>query len=344
MSERFARTYSSPLSVSPSLHLPSAAAMAFISAFALSWNVMNVYLLPHHGLDPRFRYTLEREGSLRSKSSVGKSPQRRSLWSRLSDWTRHFLRHLRYDYDHLVHGHEHIRLSKLLLLMDRDPELTIVVPAGMTREWSLKAMRGVIRQGLMTLRSYVMRNVSTAIAMMLILFGIIPTHVSAFLFYPLIGLYAWRRYCEDRLIRRIMNHLLETHLASGGPAQFHEDSHLAQLERIFASNPSAKEGYVAATEYLDRVDLKLDEQTTPELQLLYDYYRDIGRFDPYERWQDRVRNKFIETGRTACQHIFNLARAVFRPLFGTRAQSGKPVHRPSPEKEDQEKVETTSES
>src|SRR5439155_8953771 len=137
-------------------------------------------------------------------------------------WRRQFwrlreqVRRLRIEYDHVVHGHEQIRLSRLVVLMDRDPELTLVIPAGMSREWALHAVGGVIRSGQMAHRSSALRNVATAIMMFIVLFAIVPTHVLSVIFWPLIGLYAWGRYWEDRLIHRTMRHLLEERLAGNG--------------------------------------------------------------------------------------------------------------------------------
>src|SRR5262245_20251430 len=137
---------------------------------------MNVYLLPHHRFDPRFRYTLERE-SIASSDGVVVPAQPSGFWRRMWLRLRHWYRRLKLDYDHVVHGHEQIRLSRLVLMMDRDPNLTLVVPAGMSRESALVAIHGVIRAGLMALRSHAIRNVLTALVMMIVLFGAVPTHV-----------------------------------------------------------------------------------------------------------------------------------------------------------------------
>lgn len=266
---------------------------------------MNVYLLPHHRLDPRFRYTLEREVPPLDPSRVKPRAVRH-----LVDRIRHFLHRMRDDYDHLVHGHEQIRLSRLLLLMQRDPELTLVIPAGMSHDWALEAVRGVIRAGLMAHRSYVARNITTALAMMLILFFIIPTHVLAIVFFPPILIYAWRRYREDRLILRIMTQLLDERLEGKREGRFREDFHLAHLEEDFARTASPRESYQRATEYLD--NLKEDSTGRPpeEQRLMHNYYRDIGRLDPYERYQDRVRKSVAQAVRAAWHHISSLTLKI----------------------------------
>lgn len=271
---------------------------------------MNVYLLPHHRFDPRFRYTLERE-SITGADGAATVPTPAGFWRRTWQRLRHWYRRLKIDYDQVVHGHEQIRLSRLVLMMDRDPSLTLVVPAGMSRESALVAIHGVIRSGLMALRSHAFRNVITALVMAVALFGATPTHFAAVVFYPLIALYAWGRYWEDRLIRRTMNHLLEVELANGRE-HFREEPHLAYLEESFLKTPKPDAAYREAVKYLDSLDHHMDGQAAPEHVLMYTYYSDIGRLDPYERYQDRIRKKLMETARLVVRHLWDFWKATFR--------------------------------
>jgi hypothetical protein len=273
---------------------------------------MNVYLLPHHRLDPRFRYTLEREAAARADRAVDESGPRPGLWRRLRNWLQRTYRKLKVDYDTVVHGHEQIRLSRLVLMMDRDPDLTLVIPANMARESAMEAIRGVIRSGLMALRSHAVRNVLTAMVMMIVLFGATPTHFAAIVFYPLIGLYAWGRYWEDRLIRRRMNHLLEVGLGSNGDEHFREEPHLGRLEELFREKARPEAAYRAAIEFLDGLDGQQDGQASPQHVLMHKYYSDIGRLDPYERYQDRIRKKLIETAKLVAHHLWEFWKAAFR--------------------------------
>ncbi len=276
---------------------------------------MNVYLLPHHRLDSRFRYTLERDVPANNVPAlVGPGDSARDsagLLQRAWLGFRSWVRRLKLDYDHVVHGHEQIRLSRLVLLMDRDPELTLVIPAGMTREWALQAVRGVIRFGLMAHRSHAIRNIVTALVMMIVLFGATPTHFAAIIFYPLIGLYAWGRYWEDRLIRRTMTHLLDVRLAGNGGEYFREEVHLTRLEENFNDAARPDTAYQAAVAYLDGLDHKQDDQAEPAYTLMFNYYRDIGRLDPYERYQDRIRQKLGETFKLVIHHLWAFWKAVF---------------------------------
>jgi hypothetical protein len=215
------------------------------------------------------------------------------------------------DYDNVVHGHEQIRLSRLVLMMDRDPELTLVIPAGMLRESAMEAVRGVIRSGLMALRSHAIRNVLTALVMMIVLFGAVPTHFAAILFYPLIGLYAWGRYWEDRLIRNRMNHLLEVGLGGNGQEHFREEPHLSRLEDLFREKARPEAGYRSAIEYLDGLDGQQDGKASPQHVLMHKYYSDIGRLDPYERYQDRIRKKLVETAKLIGHALWDFWKASF---------------------------------
>lgn len=275
---------------------------------------MNVYLLPHHRFDPRFHYTLERESSALTDGAPAAVPG--GYWRRF--WTRVWqaYRKLKLEYDQVVHGHEQIRLSRLVLLMDRDPNLTLVIPAGMTSESALVAIHGVIRSGLMALRSHAVRNVITALVMMIVLFGAVPTHVAAVIFYPLIGLYAWGRYWEDRLIRRTMRHLLEVGLAGNGREHFREEAHLAHLEQAFLKTARPDLAYREAVHYLDGLDDCMDGKSSPEHALMYKYYSDIGRIDPYERYQDRIRKKLAETAKSVVYHLWEFWKAAFRWTLG----------------------------
>jgi hypothetical protein len=281
---------------------------------------VNIYLLPHHRLDPRFCFTLERE-SAAGDARVDAAPPP-GLWRRLVVGFVHWVRKLRHEYDHIVHGHEQIRLSRLVLIMDRDPELTLVIPAGMSRAWALHAVRGVIRSGQMALRSHTMRNVITALVMMIVLFGATPTHVAAVIFYPLIALYAWGRYREDRLIRRTMTHLLEVRLAGDTDGRFREDEHLAWLEEEFARTARPNDAYRAAIQYFDGLNQPADGCPIAEHLLLLNYYGDIGRLDPYERYQDRIRNKLIETARLVAHHLWQFWKAIFLWTFRRTAIAG----------------------
>jgi hypothetical protein len=282
---------------------------------------MNVYLLPHHPLDPRFRYTLEREPSPTAPTAARDSSDETGPMRRWLRRTRELVRRLKHDYDHIVHGHEQMRLSRLLLLMDRDPELTLVIPAALSREAAMEALRGVIRVGLMGQRSHAIRNVVTALVMMIILFGIIPTHFAAVLFYPLIFLYAWLRYWEDRLIRKTLQHLLDVRLATDGAERFREEAHLARIEELFAGVPRPGAAYKAAIEYLDGLDQRIDGRAAPEHMLLFNYYSDIGAIDPYERYQDRIRKKLLESLKLAAHHLWLFWKGVFRWAFD-RTQVG----------------------
>ena len=272
---------------------------------------MKVYLLPHHPLDPRFRYTLERETPSDMEQAAIPSAST-PLFRRALHRLRQLYRKLKFDYDQVVHGHEQIRLSRLVLMMDRDPDLTLVVPSGMSRECALEAVRGVIRSGLMALRSHAVRNIITAVVMMVVLFGATPTHVAAVIFYPLIGLYAWGRYWEDRLIRRRMKHLLEIGLVANGRERFREEFHLAQLEEKFHEIPRAEVAYREAVAYLDKEHQKQNGQASPRHDLMYAYYSGIERFDHYERYQDRIRKKLGETVRLVARHLWDFWNSSFR--------------------------------
>ena len=278
---------------------------------------MNVYLLPHHRLDPRFSYTLEREAvpDKWSASTPEAGQQPAGFLRRRWRHVRLLARRLRQDYDQVVHGHEQIRLSRLVLLMDRDPQLTLVIPAGMTRDAALEAVRGVIRSSLMAHRLHAIRNVVTALVMMIVLFGATPTHVAAVIFYPLIGLYAWGRYWEDRLIRRTMAHLLEVRLAGNGDEYFREGVHLAKLEELFGKALRPDLAYREAVQYLDGLDHRMDGKSTPEHALMFKYYSDIGRLDPYDRYLDRIRIKLVETAKLVWHHLWAFWNGAFRWTF-----------------------------
>jgi hypothetical protein len=278
---------------------------------------MNVYLLPHHRLDPRFRYTLEREAPARPDAAGDGDGPLPSFRRRVRNWARQAYRKLKVDYDNVVHGHEQIRLSRLVLMMDRDPDLTLVIPAGMSREDATESVRGVIRSGLMALRSHAIRNVLTALVMMIVLFAATPTHFAAIVLFPLIGLYAWGRYWEDRLIRRRMNHLLEVGLSGNGQEHFREEPHLSRLEELFRECARPEAGYSAAIEYLDRLDGQLDGNASPQHTLMHKYYSDIGRLDPYERYQDRIRKKLIETVKLVAHHLWEFWKGSFRWSLST---------------------------
>jgi hypothetical protein len=283
---------------------------------------MNVYLLPHHRLDPRFRYTLEREATARPDAAADGAGPAPGLWRRLWNRIKLSYRKLKVDYDNVVHGHEQIRLSRLVLMMDRDPELTLVIPADMSRESAMEAVRGVIRSGLMAIRSHAVRNVLTALVMMIVLFGATPTHFGAIIFYPLIGLYAWGRYWEDRLIRRRMNHLLEVGLGGNGQEHFREEPHLRRLEELFREKARPEAGYRCAIEYLDGLDGQQDGQASPQHVLMHKYYSDIGRLDPYERYQDRIRKKLIETAKLVAHHLWEFWKGSFRWSLTTTRIAG----------------------
>jgi hypothetical protein len=276
---------------------------------------VNIYLLPHHRLDPRFCFTLEREPVASDGDANQDDMTPCGFWGRLGRGLLRWVRKLRHEYDHIVHGHEQIRLSRLVLLMDRDPELTLVIPAGMSRVWALQAVRGVIRSGLMALRSHAFRNVITALVMIVVLFGATPTHVAAVIFYPLIGLYAWGRYREDRLIRRTMTHLLEVRLAGDPNERFREDEHLAWIEQEFARTARPDDAYHAAIHYFDGLKQPTDGCSIAEHSLLLRYYSDIGRLDPYERYQDRIRKKLIETAKLVAHHLWQFWKAIFLWTF-----------------------------
>jgi hypothetical protein len=282
---------------------------------------MNVYLLPHHRLDPRFQYTLEREVPSIAGSAAAKPIEPTvapSGWLRRQFWRlRNLLRRLKIDYDQVVHGHEQIRLSRLLLMMDRDPELTLVIPAGMTRDSAMEAVRGAIRAGQMGLRSHAARNVGTTVLMFIILFLILPLHFTAVIFLPLLILYAWLRFWEDRLIRRIMTHLLEVRLTGNDGGRFREEVHLAQLQEIFSQGIRPNDAYHDAMNYLDGLDHKVDGQSAPEHTLMFNYYRDIGRLDPYERYQDRLRKKLVESVKLLGHHLWAFWKGVFRWSLST---------------------------
>lgn len=287
---------------------------------------MNVYLLPHHRLDPRFQYTLEREAALNPRSAAAKPKEPAeapSGWWRRQAWRlRNLLRKLKVDYDHVVHGHEQIRLSRLLMLMDRDPELTLVIPADMTRDAAMEAVRGVIRAGQMALRSHAVRNVSTTVLMFIILFLILPLHFTAIIFLPLLILYGWLRFWEDRLIRRIMTHLLEVRLAGDRGGRFREEVHLAHLERIFSQSVRPNDAYHEATTYLDSLDQKFDGLSAPEHLLMFSYYQDIGRLDAYERYQDRIRKRLGEALKLVVHHLWTIWKSAFRWSFATTRLAG----------------------
>lgn len=268
---------------------------------------MNVYLLPHHRLDPRFRYTLEREAPPSDGAADGAVPPL-GLMRRVGMWLKHGYRKLKVDYDNVVHGHEHIRLSRLVLMMDRDPELTLVIPAGMTRESAVEAVRGVIRSGLMALRSHAVRNVITALVMMIVLFA---ATFAAIILFPLIGLYAWGRYWEDQLIRRRLNHLLDVGLGANSSEHFREEPHLVRLEDLFRETARPEAAYRSAIEYFDGIDREQDGQASPQHALMYKYYSDIGRLDPYERYQDRLRKKVVETAKLVAHHLWEFWKSAF---------------------------------
>ena len=275
---------------------------------------MNVYLLPHHRLDPRFRYSLEREAAFSkppSGSSFGLTPAKWGLCRKLYFRTKHLVVRLRHEYDHIVHGREQIRLSRLLISMDRDDNLTIVIPAGMTREWARDAVRGVIRAGLMAHRSHVGRNLGTAGAMLVILFLTIPTHILGIvLFFLVVSPYAWLRHREDRLIRRTLTHLLDVRLNESEHGHFREDIHLAHLEEAFTNTPNPGAAYRKVKEQLSA----LDEGRTDlsNLDLICHYFHDIGRLDPYERCQDRIRKELVKAVKLVWHHIYTMTERIFR--------------------------------
>jgi hypothetical protein len=67
---------------------------------------------------------------------------------------------------------------------------------------------------------------------------------------------------------------------------------------------------------LDQLDHHQDSQPPPEHALMYKYYSDIGRLDPYERYQDRIRKKLIETARLVAHHLWQFWKASFHWALG----------------------------
>jgi hypothetical protein len=270
---------------------------------------MKVFLLPHHPLDPRFRYCLEREHplsrELKQQLDQGQRGFVRRWFGQLAAW----LRYLKLEYDYLVHGHEQIRLSRLLLLMDRDRDLTIVVPEGMSRAQALEAVRGVVRAGLMRHRAHVARNLLAAFWIQLLLFIVIPTHVLAFLFLPVILAYFALRFREDLLIRRTLAHLLDVRLTRD-EHRLARDRVLQQLEAVFERIPRPEEAYQEAVRFLDLLDGSSGDGPPLNYALVAQYYFDIGRLDPYERFQDRVRKKIVQAFKRAALEMWNFWRRL----------------------------------
>jgi hypothetical protein len=114
-----------------------------------------------------------------------------------------------------------------------------------------------------------------------------------------------------------MNHLLEVELAGNGREHFREEPHLAHLEETFLKTPRPETAYRDAVRYLDGLDHRMDGQSAPEHVLMYNYYSDIGRLDPYERYQDRIRKKLIETAKLVVHHLWEFWKAAFRWTLGT---------------------------
>jgi len=65
------------------------------------------------------------------------------------------------------------------------------------------------------------------------------------------------------------------------------------------------------------LDHKVDGRSAPEHVLMFNYYRDIGRLDPYERYQDRLRKKLGESVKLLVQHLWAFWKGVFRWLLTT---------------------------
>jgi hypothetical protein len=287
---------------------------------------MIVFLLPHHALDPRFRYCLERSPG--SSSADGAETDRSGeaepgFFGRCARKLKAMLLRLKWDYDHLVHGHEQIRLSRLLRQMKRTDELTIVVPAALGKANALEAVRGVIRAGLMRHRAYVSRNFLTGLIVQVILFIVVPTHFAAFLFLPVILYYGISRFIEDRLSERDMKFLLEVRLATDNTDhQFREDSLLTRLQDLFEQSSRPDQAYQEAIRFLDGLDEKMDDQTTPAHTLAYHYYRDIGQLDPYERFQDRARKKIVESVKALGRELKHL---ILWPIRKLRRRKHEPA-------------------
>jgi len=274
---------------------------------------MKIFLLPHHPLDPRYRYCLEREHPLRRRRRRLES-RPRNLLARCWDGLQAILVFAKREYDYLVHGHEQIRLSRLVLLMDEDEELTIVIPRGMGQAWALEAVRGVIRSGLMKHRAHVGRNLLTAIFLQLVLVIVVPTHIAGLLFLPLIVLYGVRRYREDCLIREHMEHLLDVRL-SNGRHRLLEHETLAQIEQIFQRVPEPSTAYQEAIELLNRATAGPGAEETGDLRAIAHYYRDIGRWDPYERFQDRALRSILRALKRARDEILRGCRWAWNALL-----------------------------
>lgn len=295
---------------------------------------MNVFLLPHHPLDPRFRYCLEREHR--------RTDRRPRAAAKTNGWFRRFFRSLKAalvtaktEYDYLVHGHEQIRLSRLVLQMSRDPNLTIVIPHGMTQEWALEAVRGVIRSGLMRHRAHLGRNLLTAGLVQVILVLAVPTHVLGLLFLPVIIGYGIQRYREDRLIRKNMETLLHERLANG-VQRFREDTVLHDIEGILSQVPQPSEAYRRVLDYLDICDGTQDSLVPEHLWLVAKYYSDIGRWDPYERFQDRAMRSIMRALKRAKHEIVRLWWKILGPLL--RKLGFRPPDEPSADEEHEDEL------
>ncbi len=274
---------------------------------------MNVFLLPHHPLDPRYRYCLEREHR-RPVSRADVQAGRAGIVRRFLQNIVRVLHYAKLEYDYLVHGHEQIRLSRLVLQMSRDPELTIVVPSGMSQQWALEAVRGVIRTGLMRHRAHVGRNLLTALFIQVVLVIIIPTHVLGLLFLPVVVAYGFRRYREDVLIRENMEKLLNERLANG-VQRFREDPILRDIDNMLHQIPQPHEAYKRVLEYLDICDGSSDGIAPQQLYLVAKYYSDIGRWDPYERFQDRAIRSVVRALQRAKREIIRAWTFVLGPLL-----------------------------
>ncbi len=296
---------------------------------------MRIYLLPHHPLDPRYRYCLERAHRPRRRRGHRSDSKPGNLLVRLWDGLQATLAFAKREYDYLVHGHEQIRLSRLVVSMDEDEELTIVVPEGMGQEWALEAVRGVIRSGLMKHRAHVGRNLLTAFFIQVVLFIIVPTHVAGLLFLPLIVVYGVRRYREDVLIRSRMEHLLQERL-SRGPHRLQEHPLLAALEEIFLRVPEPARAYREAIGFLhEQYRQAADETTKADVRTIEHYYRDIGRWDPYERFQDRAVRSVMRALKRARDEIVRfwqmLWYGLLRLMGSSSARAPEPVKRQEPE-------------
>ena len=294
---------------------------------------MRIFLLPHHPLDPRYRYCLEREHRprRRRRRTDGRPGH---LLARAWDSIQAVLVFAKREYDYLVHGHEQIRLSRLVVSMDEDEELTIIVPKGMGQDWALEAVRGVIRSGLMKHRAHVGRNLLTALFIQLILFIIVPTHVAGLLFLPLIVLYGFRRYREDVLIRSRMEHLLNERLARG-PHRLQEHDVLAAIEQVFQRVPEPAQAYQEAIRYLNHEYNRATDVRQAELRAIAHYYKDIGRWDPYERFQDRALRSVVRALKRARDEIVRFWKAAWFGLLRLFGQAPAPAAPPpEPEQED----------